>query len=120
MYKIINHTRKIEYVIFKEGAHFKKNQNAPATKSNCDVYKIVCPFYKSQKPHAKNPWAAFQAACAPWGWAWDARTRRPQAGPRGWSIFGPNENLIFAKTFEGKIACKLQEAITFSFWIVMA
>jgi len=28
--------------------------------------------------------------------------------------------LIFAKTFvnEGKIACKLQEAITFSFWIV--
>ena len=55
----------------------------------------------------------------PWVWAWDARTRRPQAGPRGWSIFGPNANLIFAKTFEGKIACKLQEAITFSFWIVM-
>ena len=55
----------------------------------------------------------------PWVWAWDARTRRPQAGPRGWSIFGPNENLIFAKTFEGKIVCKLQEAITFSFWIAM-
>ena len=66
VYKIINHTRKIECVIFKEGAHFKKNQNALAKKSNCNVYKIVCPFYKSQKPHAKNPWAAFQAACAPW------------------------------------------------------
>ena len=65
VYKIINHTRKIEYVIFKEGAHFKKNQNALAQKSKCNVYKIVCPFYKSQKPHAKNPWAAFQTACRP-------------------------------------------------------
>ena len=60
VYKIINHTRKIEYVIFKEGAHFKKNQNALATKSNCDVYKIVCHLCKSQKPHAKNPGPPFR------------------------------------------------------------
>ena len=60
VYKIINHTRKIEYVIFKEGAHFKKNQNALATKSNCDVYKIVCHLCKSQKPHAKNPGQPFR------------------------------------------------------------
>ena len=60
VYKIINHTRKIEYVIFKEGAHFKKNQHALAKKSNCDVYKIVCHLCKSQKPHAKNPGPPFR------------------------------------------------------------
>jgi len=69
--------------------------------------------------HTRKILGSLSGSLPPWGWAWDARTRRPQAGPRGWSIFGPNENLIFAKTFEGKIACKLQEAITFSFWIAM-
>ena len=79
LYKIINHTRKIEYVIFKEGAHFKKNQNALATKSNCDVYKIVCHLCKSQKPHAKNPGPPFR------------RPDPPGAGPgmRGPAVHRP-------------------------------